>query len=200
MFSLEQISHRLATALPAPGQEDCTAAWIKTTPRPAAVLIPFLQMDGGWHILYTRRTDHVEHHKGQVAFPGGRSDPGDPSPQFTALREAEEEIGLHPANVTVLGRLAQLPTSSGYCVTPVVGMMPWPYPLQLAEREVVRAFTIPLDWLADPSHRETRTRTLPGSDKLFPVIYFQHYDGELLWGVSAEITVNLLAALGLGSK
>lgn len=197
MLTPAEISRRLDAALPPPGQEDCTAAWIKTTPRLAAVLIPLLQIDGGWYILYTRRTDQVEHHKGQVAFPGGRSDPGDPSAQFTALREAEEEIGLHPADVTVLGCLAQLPTSSGYCITPIVGVIPWPYPLLLAEREVVRAFTIPLDWLADPAHRETRTRLIPGSDVLHPVIYFQHYDGELLWGVSAEITVNLLKALGL---
>ncbi|MFZ6027971.1 MAG: NUDIX hydrolase [Chloroflexota bacterium] len=197
MLSTTEISRRLAAALPPPEKEDCTAAWIQATPRPAAVLIPFLALDDAWHILYTRRTDHLAQHKGQVAFPGGRSDPGDPSPQFTALREAEEEIGVHPMDVQVLGRLAALPTTSGYCITPIVGVIPWPYPLVLAEREVVRTFCVPLAWLADAAHREVRTRLLPDLGVTQPVIYFQHYGGELLWGVSAEITVNLLAALGL---
>lgn len=192
-----EIARRLAAALALPAEEDCSAHWLTASPRPAAVLIPFLFVADEWHILYTRRTDRVADHKGQVAFPGGSADPDDPSAEYTALREAEEEIGLNPADVTVLGRLQELPTVTHYCITPVIGVIPWPYPLHLAEIEVSRAFTIPLTWLADSSHHETRTRYLPGTDAVLRVIYFQPYDKELLWGVTAQITLNLLAALGL---
>jgi len=192
-----EISRRLTAASLPPAEEDNSAGWMPAGARPAAVLIPFLRISDAWHILFTRRTELVADHKGQVAFPGGRADPGDPSPEFTALREANEEIGLNPGDVNVLGRLPEFPTITNYCVTPVVGVIPWPYPLRLAAIEVNRAFFIPLTWLADPGHHEIRTRTIPGTDVPIPVIYFQPYDGELLWGVSAQITVNLLFALGL---
>jgi len=199
MFDLSEseISRRLATAPLMPATEGNFLNWMPLSPRPAAVLIPFLRVADGWHILFTRRTETVADHKGQVAFPGGRADPGDPSPEYTALREAEEEIGLTPGDVRILGHLQKLPTITNYCITPVVGVIPWPYPLRLAAVEVNRAFCIPLDWLAEPAHHEIRTRTLPGNGVPLPVIYFQPYDGELLWGVSAQITVNLLFALGL---
>jgi 8-oxo-dGTP pyrophosphatase MutT (NUDIX family) len=190
-----EISQRL-TASQLSLVEDKQTPFLPTTPRPAAVLIPFLRISGAWHILFTRRTETVADHKGQVAFPGGQADPGDASPEETALREAEEEISLKPSDVRILGRLSELPTITNYCVTPVVGVIPWPYPLRLAEVEVCRAFSIPLAWLADPAHHEIRSRIVPGSATPLPVIYFQPYDGELLWGVSAQITVNLLAALG----
>jgi 8-oxo-dGTP pyrophosphatase MutT (NUDIX family) len=191
------ISHRLAAALLLPAEEDCSSPWVTAALRPAAVLIPFLRISDEWQILFTRRTEAVADHKGQVSFPGGRADPGDLSPEFTALREAEEEIGLKPADVRVLGRLRELPTVTNYCVTPIIGVIPWPYPLHLAANEVSRVFQIPLTWLTDQTHHETRTRILPGTNTSIPVIYFQPYNGELLWGVSAQITVNLLSALGL---
>ena len=199
MFDLteSEISRRLAGAPLLPVEEDFLAGWTPAAPRPAAVLIPFLRIADAWHILFTRRTEKVADHKGQVAFPGGRADPSDPSPEFTALREANEEIGVNPGEVSILGRLQELPTVSNYCITPVVGVIPWPYPLRLAAIEVTRAFYIPLTWLADPTHHEIRTRTIPGSVVSIPVIYFQPYDGELLWGVSAQITLNLLITLGL---
>jgi 8-oxo-dGTP pyrophosphatase MutT (NUDIX family) len=164
-------------------------------PRAAAVLIPILRVEGEWHVLYTRRTDTVADHKGQVAFPGGSSDPDDPSPEATALREAHEEIGLNPQDVRILGRLNSLLTITNYCVTPVVGAIPWPYPLHLETSEVSRAFTIPLAWLADPDPWEVQQHVLPGRPEPHPVIYFQLYEGELLWGVSAQITINLIKVL-----
>jgi 8-oxo-dGTP pyrophosphatase MutT (NUDIX family) len=190
-----EISRRLAGALGSPAEMDCVATWLTSSPRSAAVLIPFLRVAEAWYILFTRRTETVADHKGQVSFPGGSADPGDPSPEFTALREAEEEIGLKSTDVRILGRLAELPTVTNYCITPVVGVIPWPYPLRLEEVEVSRAFTIPLAWLADPAHHETRLRTIPGTGTSLPVIYFQKYEGELLWGVSAQIMLNLLTAL-----
>lgn len=199
MFDLteSEIARRLSAPPTIIIDEGNSTGWVPAAPRPAAVLIPFLRVDNAWHILLTRRTEVVADHKGQVAFPGGRADPGDPSPDETALREAEEEIGLHPADVRILGRLPELITITNYCVTPVVGVIPWPYPLHIATIEVSRAFSIPLTWLADPTHHETRTRLIPGTAIQLPVIYFQPYDGELLWGVSAEIMVNLLVTLGL---
>jgi 8-oxo-dGTP pyrophosphatase MutT (NUDIX family) len=192
-----EIARRLATAPPVQDEMNIPAPWMHASTRPAAVLIPFLRSSDAWHILFTRRTEMVADHKGQVSFPGGRADPGDPTPEFTALREAQEEIGLNPADVRLLGCLEELPTVTNYCIRPVVGAIPWPYPLHLEEIEVRRVFLIPLAWLADPSHHEVRTRLLPGTNTTIPVIYFQMYDGELLWGVSAQITLNLLAALGL---
>jgi 8-oxo-dGTP pyrophosphatase MutT (NUDIX family) len=161
------------------------------------VLVPLLEVEGAWHILFTRRTPSLPEHSGQVAFPGGRSDPEDLGPDQTALREAEEEIGLRREHVELLGRLKPLRTITNYCVTPVVGAIPWPYPLRLAEVEVSRVFTIPLDWLAEPGHHTILDRELPPPYSPVPVIYFDPYDNELLWGVSAQITVDLLRALGL---
>jgi 8-oxo-dGTP pyrophosphatase MutT (NUDIX family) len=130
-----------------------------------------------------------------VAFPGGRADPGDPDPETTALREAQEEIGLDPADVRILGRMYDFLTITNYLVTPVIGVLPWPYPLRLAAVEVTRAFTIPLAWLADPANRQEMQRDLPPPLPPIPVIYFQPFDGEILWGASAAFTVSLLDIL-----
>lgn len=164
-------------------------------PKAAAVLMPLLKKGDAWHILLTRRNGDLPEHSGQVAFPGGRSDAEDETPEATALREAYEEIGLQPADVRLLGRLNPHLTVTNYLVTPVVGVVPWPYPFQLAEAEVSRVFTIPLDWLVDPSHYEERQRKLPAPFSSIPVIHFLPYDGEVLWGISARLTLRLLAIL-----
>jgi 8-oxo-dGTP pyrophosphatase MutT (NUDIX family) len=204
-----QIAQRLAQAQETPLEETYLSAFLSDAPRPAAVLVPLLRaprirgMEPEWHILLTRRSDRLAEHRGQVAFPGGRSDSQDTSPEATALREANEEIGLSPQDVHILGRLNNLLTITNYSVTPVVGTIPWPYPFHLAAEEVSRAFAIPLAWLADPVNREIRQRVIPPPysqivrSESAPVIYFQPYDGETLWGVSAEITVTLLRALKL---
>jgi len=155
----------------------------------------------GWHLLLTRRSDRLAEHRGQVAFPGGRCDPEDLTPEATALREANEEIGLPPNQVEILGRLSNMWTITNYRITPIVAVIPWPFPVKLAKHEVSRVFTIPLAWLADPSHYEIRIRTIPSPYSLqlksesYPIIYFHPYDGEVLWGVSAEITKNLIRLL-----
>jgi 8-oxo-dGTP pyrophosphatase MutT (NUDIX family) len=165
-----------------------------TSLRAAAVLVPFLWNQGQWELLFTRRTETVQTHKGQVSFPGGGHEPGDKTPEDTALREAVEEIGLNPADVTVLGRMSRFNTISRYHITPVIGRIPWPYPFTLSEDEVSRVFTVPLDWLADTGNWEKHPRVLP-SGKVEDVIYYRQYDGETLWGISARITLDLIQVL-----
>jgi 8-oxo-dGTP pyrophosphatase MutT (NUDIX family) len=164
--------------------------------RQAAVLAPLVWFNHQWSLLFTRRTETVNNHKGQVSFPGGAAEPEDRSPEDTALREAYEEIGLRPEDVLVYGRLASRPTVSSFLVTPVVGRVRWPVELYISPHEVGRVFTIPLDWLADPANREERPRTLP-TGRTIDVIYYQIYDDELLWGATARITLDLLKALHL---
>jgi 8-oxo-dGTP pyrophosphatase MutT (NUDIX family) len=164
-------------------------------PRAAAVLVPLQEIDQEWHVVFTRRTNSLPDHSGQVAFPGGRMDPEDESPEATALREAQEEIGLDPASVRVMGRLDSFVTITNFCVTPVVGVVPWPASFRPALEEVSRVFTIPLAWLADNENVEITERILPEPFSPIPVIYFKKYDSEVLWGISAQITLNLLEIL-----
>jgi 8-oxo-dGTP pyrophosphatase MutT (NUDIX family) len=162
--------------------------------RPAAVLVPLARWAGEWHLIFTRRTETVEHHKGQVSFPGGATDPEDRSPEDTALREAEEEIGLRRDDVRVLGRLGEMVTISSFVVTPVVGIVPWPYELKLQELEVDRVFSMPLAWLAKRDNWEELLHEESGNF----VIKYSHFEGEVVWGITARITVNFIRALGLG--
>ena len=162
--------------------------------RRAAVLVPLVFIVDEWHILFTRRTNSVDHHKGQVSFPGGRTDPEDKSQVATALRETYEEIGVKAADIQVLGSLGEYLTVSNYLVTPVVGILPWPYTFNIHTLEVERIFTIPLNWLADPNHHQEMVRQETGRG----FIAYLPYEGELLWGITARITVNFLAVLGIG--
>jgi 8-oxo-dGTP pyrophosphatase MutT (NUDIX family) len=165
-------------------------------PKPAAVLIPLLTIENDWHILYTRRNDDLPEHSGQVAFPGGRADPSDTSPEDTALREANEEIGVASSDVEILGRLPNYLTITNYQVAPVVGKIPWPYPFILEKEEVSRVFTIPFTWLSDSTHYEERCRVLSAHFTPITVIYYKPYNGEVLWGASARMTLMLLNILG----
>jgi 8-oxo-dGTP pyrophosphatase MutT (NUDIX family) len=164
--------------------------------RQAAVLVPLLQMDGLWHLLFTRRTEKVLNHKGQVAFPGGAVEPEDPDIEFAALRETHEEIGLAPENVKILGRMPDYVSISDYLITPIVGRVPWPFEMTLSSEEVMHAFTIPLQWLADSANWQEKPITRPDGRREM-VIYYETYSGELLWGITARITLNFLQILGL---
>ncbi|MBC7878754.1 MAG: CoA pyrophosphatase [Anaerolineales bacterium] len=165
----------------------------ETILRSAAVLVPLTYFRDEWHVLYTRRTDRVESHKGQVSFPGGSSDEGETTPEQTALREAEEEIGMKVADVRVLGRLSQFVTISSFRVSPIVGVIPWPYAFKVAGFEVARVFTIPLLWLANRNNYWEFS--LRDSDR--SLIAYHPYDGELLWGATARMTVSFLKALDI---
>lgn len=163
----------------------------------AAVLIPLCRRQDAWHAVFTRRTDSVEHHKGQVSFPGGGCDASDATAEGTALREAGEEVGLRPADVRLLGRLDDVITITRYRVAPVVGVVPWPYPFKPAAAEVGRVFTIPLLWLADRGNWDERHALPDGTPRPFPVITYHPYAGEVLWGATARIVLSFLTVLGL---
>jgi 8-oxo-dGTP pyrophosphatase MutT (NUDIX family) len=164
--------------------------------RRAAVLIPFLWEAEEWKILFIRRTEVVgDIHSGQVAFPGGAADSGDNSPEATALREAEEEIGIRKDRVNILGRLPEMTTISNYLLTPVVGILEWPQTLYPEPKEVSRVFTISLRWLADPKNYDVSWRRFSEFGRKLQVITFAEYEGEILWGVSAYIMHNLIKLL-----
>ena len=191
------IADRLRLALDGAGASSDGYAEIDVQPNTrlkcAAVLIPLIRQDDAWHILYTRRTHHVESHKGQVSFPGGGCDEGETSPEETALREAHEEVGIKPSSVRILGRLPNLITITSFRVTPVVGVIAWPTVFRLGEHEVERVFTVPLVWLADARNRWE----FPFAGRKHSVIAYHPYDGELVWGATARMTVDFVNTLGL---
>lgn len=165
----------------------------ETQLRSAAVLIPLTYFQNEWHILFTRRTDKVESHKGQVSFPGGATDAGETTAEQTALRETYEEIGVHPDDVKIIGRLSRMVTISKYRVSPVAGVIPFPYVFKIENAEVARVFTIPLLWLANRNNYWEFSIGNPNRG----VIAYHPFDGELLWGATARMTVNFLKTLAL---
>ena len=164
--------------------------------RRAGVLIPLTIIGGVWNLLFIRRSEFEDdHHGGQVAFPGGGAEEGDGDIIATALRETREETGLQVEDVRVLGALNDIISITNYLVTPVVGAFDWPYPLEPDEAEVARIFTIPLTFLADPANVRTEYHQSPERGS-WPVIYFEKFDGELLWGFTAGLTRQLIEVLG----
>lgn len=167
---------------------------------PAAVLIPLFQDDEVWHLLFTRRTHTVDSHPGQVAFPGGAIEDQDLDAFQAALREAEEEIGIQPQDVQVLGALDPLATVSQFTVLPIVGIIPWPYTLRLNHREVASVFGVPMAWLADPNNLEIRPWPPPPDGPVKEVHFFRPYEDEVIWGATAKITLRLLSLLDFPIK
>ena len=164
--------------------------------REAAVLVPLVRIDNAWHILYIRRTSYEgDRHSGQVAFAGGKRDDVDKTLLATALRETEEEIGIAANDVEILGHINHHHTISEFQVRPYVGIVPWPYPLTLDEIEVARAFTMPLCWLAEASNYRLEQRRHPDSRRPWPVVYYNLYDSEMLWGATARMTLSLIEVL-----
>ncbi len=155
---------------------------------PAAVLVPLVERAGGLTVLLTRRTDHLHDHAGQISFPGGRCDPGDCDALATALREAEEEVGLPRDRVRPIGRLDTYITRTGFEVVPVVGLVDPPPFLTPDPFEVAELFEVPLEFVVDPANHRRHSRVYAGRSREFYVLPWQHY---YIWGATAGMLVNL---------
>ncbi|MFK8074947.1 MAG: CoA pyrophosphatase [Granulosicoccus sp.] len=168
----------------------------------AAVLVPLAFHEDQWHVLFIRRaSNEQDRHSGQVAFPGGRLEEFDASHEEAALRETHEEIGIPASKIKLLGKITPYVTVSDYSVTPVVGVVDWPTALVLQKSEVARAFLLPLEWLKNNSNFTYRARQEmdPQSARRHPIIVFNEYDGETLWGATARMTLNFLKAVSDGN-
>ena len=158
----------------------------------ASVLVPIVDRASGLSVIFTKRTTHLKAHSGQVSFPGGRAEPEDPTPEFTALREAQEEIGLAMESVEVLARLPDYLTRTGFRVTPVVGLLTPPLALVPDPREVEEVFEVPLDVLLDPKNHKLESREIQGRTVGYYVI--RHAE-RAIWGATAGMVVNLYRQL-----
>lgn len=155
---------------------------------PAAVLVPLVNRPEGLNVLLTQRSDALPHHPGQISFPGGRVEPEDASIEAAALREAHEEIGLPPEQVTVLGRLASYETVTGFAVTPVVGWIEPPFPIAADPVEVADVFEVPLAFLLDSGNQQRHFRMLGEVRRdYFAIPYAERY----IWGATAAMLIML---------
>ncbi len=159
---------------------------------PAAVLIGLVEHRDVTTVLLTLRTDHLEDHPGQVSFPGGKSEPGDGSPEATAIRETEEETGLHRRHIDVIGRLDDYETRTGFRIAPIVAMITPPFDLTPDPFEVAEVFEVPLDFLLDPANHQRHSRQFEGAEREF---YAMPYGDYYIWGATAGILINLYQAL-----
>ena len=148
----------------------------------AAVLVPLIEREGGLSVLLTRRADTMRKHKGQVAFPGGRRDPGETAWQ-TALRESEEEVGLDRGFVSLAGLSTRYRTGTGYVVTPVVGFVQPGFTITPNPDEVADVFETPFEWLMDPLNHELREWEMPDGAKR--TYYAMTHDERYIWGATA---------------
>ena len=160
--------------------------------KPAAVLVPIVEHDDALTVLLTRRTDHLADHAGQISFPGGRIEPEDPDPEHAALREAQEEVGLPPGQVELVGRLDIYRTRTGFEVVPIVGLVRPPLALTPDPYEVAEVFEVPLSFVLDPVNHELHKRELRGMMRTF---YVLPYEGRNIWGATAGMLVNLAQVL-----
>jgi len=152
--------------------------------KPAAVLVPIVRREPGATMLFTQRTDNLTSHPGQVAFPGGKIDLDDPSAEAAALREAEEEIGLSPQDVEMIGRAPDYLTGSGYHIKPVLGLIAPDVDFRLNEEEVSDVFEVPLGFLMDPANHVMGSRVWQGVRRHY---YEMPYGERHIWGVTAGI-------------
>lgn len=156
--------------------------------RSAGVLVPLRDADGEITVTLARRTESVPHHKGQICFPGGSRDPGDRDLLGTALREAEEELGIRGTDVELLGAMERVPTVTGFCIQPFVARIPRDARFHLDGFEVAETFDAPLSAFTDFSRYRAAGTTFLGNPYL---VYFLDYDRFTIWGATARILHNL---------
>ena len=161
---------------------------------PAAVLVPIILHPGQPSVLLTQRTAHLRDHAGQISFPGGRMEAEDSGPVDAALREAEEEIGLAPRHVEVVGFLPEYRTGTGFNVTPVVGFVTPPFDLRLDAFEVAEAFEVPLAFLLDAANHQEHEIHWRGRLRRY---HAMPYGDRFIWGATAGMIVSLCSRLAL---
>ena len=151
--------------------------------RRAAVLIPIIRNGDHWSILFTRRSENLAAHSGQIAFPGGTVEPGEPL-ELAAVREAEEEVGIRSEDVEVIGRLDDVVTNSGFLVAPFAGVIHEPIEYVMGEGEVVEVFEVPIDALLDPA--TPQVRYVQFRNRHYPAYYYVHGEYEI-WGLTGRM-------------
>ncbi len=157
---------------------------------PAAVILPIYYKQGQYYILFTKRTETVKEHKGEISFPGGAYQEGDGTLVNTALRECTEEIGLMADEIEVLGELDDTVTvTSGYIVSPFVGFIPWPQAFKVDPREAEEIIEVPISALLDKGCLREETKIIDGEAV---TLYFYHYQGRVIWGTTAGILSQFL--------
>jgi 8-oxo-dGTP pyrophosphatase MutT (NUDIX family) len=156
--------------------------------RKAAVLVPIVARSSGATLMLTKRTDHLDHHPGQISFPGGHIEPDDGSAEAAALREAEEEVGLRDSEVEIIGRLDQYITRTGFSVVPVVGLVQSDYTVDVDTFEVAEVFEVPLSFLLDDTNHKRDHRIHKGEKREF---YAMPYGDYYIWGATAGMIRNL---------
>lgn len=164
---------------------------LEKPPVPAAVLVPVI-LGPRPSILLTKRTSHLKQHAGQVSFPGGRIDKEDAHPEAAALREAQEEVGLDPSRVEVIGRMSDYVTGTGYRITPILGLLPPGLEYRPSPHEVEFVFELPIEVVLDPEAPQRQHREALGRSREFWV--WPHPE-HLIWGATAAILVHLARKL-----
>lgn len=159
---------------------------------PAAVLVPIVERKPGLTVLFTQRTDNLLHHAGQISFPGGHVEEGDPHPLETALRETEEEIGLDRRHVAVIGRLDSYVTRTGFDVVPIVAIVQPPFVLTPDPTEVAEVFEVPLDFLLDAANHQRHVRKTDTGERHY---WAMPYENRFIWGATAGMVKCLHAFL-----
>jgi len=161
-------------------------------PTPAAVLVPLNDHPHDMSVLLTQRTAHLTAHAGQISFPGGRIEDADPDAVAAALRETEEEVGLPPDRVSVIGRLDTYVTGTGFEIAPIVGLVDPPVPISIDPFEVAEAFEVPLSFILDRRNHQRIEREVGAHNRAYFVLPYQ---GRNIWGATAGILVNLAEVL-----
>ena len=166
-------------------------------PVPAAVLLPLFERGGDYHLLFTKRTEHLNHHRGEISFPGGVRQPEDEDLLRTALRETEEEVGITPRAVTVLGVLDDFYSIHDYVVTPYVGIFPGDVPLWINPAEIERLIEVPLAHLLRPEIFRSEDWSWRGRSQ---PVYFYTYGSDEIWGLTAAILKQFLDIVFAGER